>query len=262
MKTTKTTARKPTTNTKSTKQKNNQSLKKIRTCGLCGMTFTNYTRLLYHCKRHNNEREFKCKLETCGKEFITKSELQKHERVHQKFVSHKKVHSETEQIPRIDEGIPNIPEQDLSPNDISIPDDNDNASPETLAEFVTKDESISNEESHQNGEVNVSTSTGKQKSINGSVYTGVKPFRCDICSKSFIHVNQLQGHKESHVLDVNDNFIKINQEGESKAKSKPPVKLKTPTSGEKQKFQCQVCQVSFVNRRLFQKHIPIHLKKM
>ncbi|KAK1881439.1 Zinc finger protein 646 [Dissostichus eleginoides] len=140
-------------------------------CNICGKENSNSLALKSHLRSHNYQKKYSC--DQCEKSFRLASQLSTHERVHLtrrvKDRSYRKVDMEYP-----------IPEDDEIENDHPI---------EQLAGV-----GISPENSPAEYKTEVVYNAQSETSDDAAD----RPFRCDLCDKSYIHHRSLTNHKKTH----------------------------------------------------------------
>ncbi|XP_010770424.1 zinc finger protein 646 isoform X1 [Notothenia coriiceps] len=222
-------------------------------CDICGKENSNSLALKSHLRSHNYQKKYSC--DQCEKSFRLASQLSTHERVHVtrrvKDRSYRKVDMEYP-----------IPEDDEIENDHPI---------EQLAGV-----GISTENSPAEYKTDVVYNAQSETSDDAAD----RPFRCDLCDKSYIHHRSLTNHKKTHQVGkfectvccklFNNMAALYSHQRSHKTRSgtEPdsvggsytgaPLDQFSPQSQDAPVNFCHLCQVLFPNDEEFQEHIQMH----
>ncbi|KAL3051277.1 hypothetical protein OYC64_001527 [Pagothenia borchgrevinki] len=222
-------------------------------CNICGKENSNSLALKSHLRSHNYQKKYSC--DQCEKSFRLASQLSTHERVHLtrrvKDRSYRKVDIEYP-----------IPEDDEIENDHPI---------EQLAGV-----GISPENSPAEYKTEVVYNAQSETSDDAAD----RPFRCDLCDKSYIHHRSLTNHKKTHQVGkfectvccklFNNMAALYSHQRSHKTRSgtepdsvggsytAAPLDQFSPQSQDAPVNFCHLCQVLFPNDEEFQEHIQMH----
>lgn len=218
-------------------------------CDICGKENSNALALKSHLRSHTSQKKYSCA--ECGKAFRLATQLATHERVHLtrrvKEQSYRKVDMENDTHENI--------------HDI------ENNHPHHL-----NDESTS---------VGISTEDGlAEAQSETSEDAANRPFRCDLCDKSYIHHRSLTNHKKTHQVGMfectvcfklfNNMAALYSHQRTHKSRSgadpnsvggsytAPSLDQFSPQSQDAPVNFCHLCQVLFPNDEEFQEHIQMH----
>ncbi|XP_029977869.1 zinc finger protein 646 isoform X1 [Sphaeramia orbicularis] len=225
-------------------------------CNICGKENSNALALKSHLRSHTSQKKYSCS--DCGKAFRLASQLMTHERVHQ--------------VKRAKE-------------DLCRKADVEGAENENQHEVESKQLHHFHEQSPS---VGTSTNNSSDEDKTEEVYNAQsetddsanRPFRCNICGKSYIHLRSLTNHKKTHQTGMfectvcfklfNNMAALYSHQRSHKSKSRTePDSVDEPymdTSADQFSPQsqdapvnfCHLCQVLFPNDKEFQEHIQMH----
>ncbi|XP_028989870.1 zinc finger protein 646 isoform X2 [Betta splendens] len=228
-------------------------------CNICGKDNSNALALKSHLRSHTSPKKYSCA--ECGKAFRLASQLATHERVHlakrAKEQSYRKVDVDNvtrETRPKIK----NNHSQNFSGHLV-----NAGTSTEYSPAEIKMEEDI----------YNAKAETASDDAAN-------RPFRCDLCDKSYIHHRSLANHKKTHqvgkfectvCLKLFNNMAALySHQRTHKARNGPdnsslgglytgtPIDQFSPQKQDAQVNFCHLCQVLFPNDDEFQEHIQMH----
>ncbi|XP_034049805.1 zinc finger protein 646 [Thalassophryne amazonica] len=220
-------------------------------CNICGKENSNALALKSHIRSHTSPKKYSCV--ECGKAFRLATQLATHERVH--FARRAK----QESYRKVDvEFVANESESDRNNHLVEQPEDG-----------------ISSKNSP-----GVATPNAYKAQHETSEDASNRPFRCDLCDKSYIHHRSLANHKKTHqvgtfecsvCLKVFNNLAALYSHQRShKTKSVtdpaetgqlstgPTLDQFAPPSRDGAVNFCHLCQVLFPSDGEFQEHIHMH----
>ncbi|XP_031147316.1 zinc finger protein 646 isoform X2 [Sander lucioperca] len=222
-------------------------------CNICGKENSNALALKSHLRSHTSQKKYSCA--ECGKGFRLATQLTTHEKVHlarrvkeQSFRKVDMAYSTHE--------IENDHPHHLSEQSASVGTYTENSPAEEKTEVVYNTESETSED------------------------TANRPFRCDLCDKSYIHHRSLTNHKKTHQVGMfectvcfklfNNMAALYSHQRSHKARSvtdpdsmggshtgAPPDQFSPQSQDDPVNF-CHLCQVLFPNDEEFQEHIQMH----
>ncbi|XP_069011931.1 zinc finger protein 646 [Embiotoca jacksoni] len=220
-------------------------------CNICGKENSNALALKSHLRSHTYLKKYSCA--ECGKAFRLATQLATHERVHlarrAKERSYKKVDMEFSS-----HEIEDDPPHHLSENSANV--STENSPCEDKAEGIYNTQSDTSDDAAN------------------------RPFRCDLCDKSYIHHRSLTNHKKTHQVGMfectvcfklfNNMAALYSHQRTHKARSEgdlgsvggsytgAPVDQFSPQSQDATVNFCHLCQVLFSSDEEFQEHIQMH----
>ncbi|XP_040922965.1 zinc finger protein 646 isoform X2 [Toxotes jaculatrix] len=226
-------------------------------CNICGKENSNALALKSHLRCHTSQKKYSC--EECGKAFRLASQLATHERVHlarrAKEQSYRKV------------------DMEYSTNENRHEIENNH--PHHLSE-----ESASVGISTETSPVEYKTEVVYNAQAETSDDAANRPFRCDLCDKSYIHHRSLTNHKKTHQVGMfectvcfklfNNMAALYSHQRTHKARSGTdpgsmggsytgtPLGQFSPQNQDAPVNFCHLCQVLFTSDEEFQEHIQIH----
>ncbi|XP_026170907.1 zinc finger protein 646 isoform X2 [Mastacembelus armatus] len=223
-------------------------------CNICGKENSNAWALKSHLRSHTSQKKYSCA--ECGKGFRLASQLATHERVHlarrAKEQSYRKLDMEY-----LTHEIENDHPHHLNEHSASVGISTENSPAENEMEIV----------------YNAQTETSDDAAN--------RPFRCDLCDKSYIHHRSLTNHKKTHQVGMfectvcfklfNNMAALYSHQRTHKARSgtdpgslggsytgTPPDHQFSPRSQNAPVNFCHLCQVLLPNDEEFQEHIQMH----
>ncbi|XP_022046584.1 zinc finger protein 646 [Acanthochromis polyacanthus] len=223
-------------------------------CNICGKENSNALALKSHLRSHTSQKKYSCA--ECGKSFRLATQLATHEKVHMFRREKKQSYTKADMEYSAQEHeleIENDHLQHLSEQSANVDDSTENSPSEDKSE-ATYDETCDDAES--------------------------RPYRCDICDKSYIHHRSLTNHKKTHQVGMFECTVCFKQfnnmatlyshqrthkarsgtdlssPGESYAGT--PVDQFSPQSQDAPVNFCHLCQVLFPNDDEFEEHIQMH----
>lgn len=225
-------------------------------CDICGKENSNALALKSHLRSHTSQKKYSCA--ECGKAFRLATQLATHERVHLtkrvKEQSYRKVDMEYDTHENRHE-IENHPHH-LNEQSTSVGMSTENSPAEDKVGIVYNAQSESSEDAAD------------------------RPFRCDLCDKSYIHHRSLTNHKKTHQVGMfectvcfklfNNMAALYSHQRTHKARSgaEPNSVSGSYTATSLDQFSpqsqdapvnfCHLCQVLFPNDEEFQEHIQMH----
>lgn len=211
-------------------------------CNVCGKENSNALALKSHLRSHASQKKYSCAL--CGKSFRLATQLATHERVH--FTKQ-------------------VKEQSYRKVD---------------TEYPTHKNDEPHRYSEQSSSLEVSTENGTAQSESSDDAVN-RPFRCDLCDKSYIHHRSLSNHKKTHQVGMfectvcfklfNNMAALYSHQRSHKGKSGTDATNATigsnrvtsldKFSAQSQDAQvnfCHLCQILFPSEEEFQEHIRLH----
>ncbi|KAM8836949.1 zinc finger protein 646 isoform 1-T6 [Spinachia spinachia] len=222
-------------------------------CNICGKENSNTLALKSHLRSHTYQKKYSCA--ECGKAFRLATQLTTHQRVH---------------LAR------RVKEKSYRKVDMEYPAD----------EIEIE---IENDLSEQTGSVRNSTENSPADDEMDAVYNpqfethdgaATRPYRCDLCDKSYIHHRSLNNHKKTHQVGMfectvcfklfNNMAALYSHQRTHKTRSgadpdsmagsytSTPLDQFSPQSQEASVNFCHLCQVLFPNDEEFQEHIQMH----
>ncbi|XP_020493265.2 zinc finger protein 646 [Labrus bergylta] len=222
-------------------------------CDICGKENSNALALKSHLRIHNSQKKYSC--DECGKAFRLATQLATHERVHLarrvKEQSYRKVDTEY------------------------LSDETENDQPQAPTEY-----SNSVEDSAEIRPVEEKTEVVYHLQSETSDDSANRPFRCDLCDKSYLHHRSLTNHKKTHQVGMFECTVCFKlfnnmaalyshqRTHKSRSGSDPgsvggsytgtPLNQFSPQSQDAPVNFCHLCQVLFPNDEEFQEHIQMH----
>lgn len=222
-------------------------------CNICGKENSNALALKSHLRSHTSQKKYSC--EECGKGFRLATQLATHERVH---------------LAR------RVKEQSYRKVDVDYPThENESDYPHSF--------------SKQSASLGISGENSPAEDITEAVYNAQsetsddatnRPFKCDLCDKSYIHLRSLTNHKKTHQVGMfectvcfklfNNMAALYSHQRTHKARSGAEASSVmgshaaaaldkfSPQSQDAQVNFCHLCQVLFPNDEEFQEHIQMH----
>lgn len=237
-------------------------------CQICSRRLSNALALKSHLRIHTSRKKYSCT--ECGKAFRLAAQLTTHQKVHR----NQEVRGRSRRSNRKRNQSSNVHEMDLfQPADQPVYDPMPDLSLDVGSE---------------NGFTNHLTSERIVNSVaesDGAGEHGDRPFRCDMCDKSYRHNASLINHRKTHQMGIFEcpicfkqlnNLAALNshQRTHSRTRSRPsmvtPGSPKTHTGTELKQSPsalqngapdvlfCQLCQMAFANEDDFQNHIILH----
>ncbi|XP_071319754.1 zinc finger protein 658B isoform X3 [Trachinotus anak] len=226
-------------------------------CNICGKENSNALSLKSHLRSHTSQKKYSCA--ECGKAFRLATQLATHERVHlarrAKEQSYRKVDMEYSTHENIHE-IENDHSHHISEHSASVGTSTENSPAEDKTEVV------------YNAQAETSDDAAN------------RPFRCDLCDKSYIHHRSLTNHKKTHQVGMfectvcfklfNNMAALYSHQRTHKARggtdpgsmggpyTGTPLGQFSPQSQDAPVNFCHLCQVLFPSDEEFQEHIQMH----
>ncbi|XP_034413850.1 zinc finger protein 646 isoform X2 [Cyclopterus lumpus] len=232
-------------------------------CNICGKDNSNALALKSHLRSHTSQKKYSC--DECGKAFRLATQLATHERVH---LSRR------------------VKEKSYRKVDMEYPTDEIESENETENEIESENE---NDLSEQSASAQISTGNSPADDKMEIVYNAQsetsdgavnRPFRCDLCDKSYIHYRSLTNHKKTHQVGMfectvcfklfNNMAALYSHQRTHKTRSGTdpdsmggsytgtPLGQFSPQSQDARVNFCHLCQVLFPNDEEFQEHIQMH----
>lgn len=222
-------------------------------CNICGKENSNALALKSHLRSHTSQKKYSCA--ECGKAFRLATQLATHEKVHlarrAKEQSYRKVDMD---YPTHE--IENDHPHHFSEQSASLGISTENSPAEEKAEAAYNAPSETSDDAAN------------------------RPFRCDLCDKSYIHHRSLTNHKKTHQVGMfectvcfklfNNMAALYSHQRTHKARSGTNTSAMigshtvtqmdkfSPQSQDAQVNFCHLCQVLFPNDEEFQEHIQMH----
>nr|XP_019938656.1 PREDICTED: zinc finger protein 646-like isoform X1 [Paralichthys olivaceus]XP_019938657.1 PREDICTED: zinc finger protein 646-like isoform X1 [Paralichthys olivaceus]XP_019938658.1 PREDICTED: zinc finger protein 646-like isoform X1 [Paralichthys olivaceus] len=226
-------------------------------CNICGKENSNALSLKSHLRSHTSQKKYSCV--QCGKGFRLASQLATHEKVHLsrrvKEQSFRKLDAEYpahENSHAIENDRPHHPNEHLASVGISTEN----------SPFEDKTEDIYNAQAESSDDA------------------ADRPFKCDLCDKSYIHHRSLTNHKKTHQVGMfectvcfklfNNMAALYSHQRTHKSRSgtdpgsmggsftSTPLAQFSPQNQDAQVNFCHLCQVLFPSDEEFQEHIQMH----
>ncbi|KAM9426629.1 zinc finger protein 646 [Pholidichthys leucotaenia] len=223
-------------------------------CSVCGKENSNASALKSHLRSHTSQKKYSCA--DCGKTFRLATQLATHERVHlARQVKERTYQNVDTEYPSHENGHEIENDLDEYPGSVGIP--TVNSSSKDASELVYK----------------------VQSETSGDAVD--RPFKCDLCDKSYIHHRSLTNHKKTHQVGtfectvcfklfnnmaalyshqrthkVRSGTSNISSTGGSYAGT--PLDQYSPQNQDAPVNFCHLCQVLFPNNEEFQEHIQMH----
>ncbi|KAG7272840.1 hypothetical protein CRUP_025820 [Coryphaenoides rupestris] len=226
-------------------------------CQICGKENSNALALKSHLRSHTSQKKYSC--EDCGKAFRLASQLATHERVHLS-----KQHGKEQSFRAVDD------EYGESENRDEMREDDQRLLYErSAAGGLSMDNSPAEEDE-----------AGPLDHAETSEDTGTRPYKCDLCDKSYIHFRSLTNHKKTHqtgmfectvCFKLFNNMAALyshhrthrSRDGEEpdaagECSSTPQHSQFSPQNQDTAVNFCHLCQVLFSTDDEFQEHIQMH----
>ncbi|CAL8289856.1 unnamed protein product [Gadus morhua 'NCC'] len=210
-------------------------------CQICGKENSNTLALKSHLRSHTSQKKYACM--DCGKAFRLASQLATHERVH--LSKHVKEQAFRTVEDDCEESDPHEEEELFEPSVENSPEEDENGPPDHASDDP-----------------------------------GDRPFRCDLCDKSYIHYRSLTNHKRTHqtgmfecpvCFKLFNNMAALyghqrthrGRGGDEPSASdgpyaSPPPSHFSPHTQDSSLNFCHLCQVLFSTDEEFQEHIQMH----
>ncbi|XP_053720908.1 zinc finger protein 646 [Synchiropus splendidus] len=216
-------------------------------CDICGKENSNASALKSHMRSHTSRKKHTCS--QCGKAFRLASQLATHEKMHltKEVRSYQNVNLES---PTMEDG--SHYENEESTSDVTVTKN----SPAVKSELVNTPRSETSDDA------------------------GDRPYKCDLCDKSYIHLRSLANHKKTHQVGtfeceicfktLSNMAALYSHQRSHKTRSRadqrslngsftgPTCDQLSPPSPETSVHFCHLCQVVLTNEEDFQEHIQIH----
>lgn len=227
-------------------------------CNVCGKENSNALALKSHLRSHTSQKKYSCA--ECGKAFRLATQLATHERVHLARRAKEQSYRKIDMDYLTHENTPKI--------------ENDNS--QHLSEQLAS-VGMSTEISPAENKMEEDVYNAQAETSDGAAH---RPFRCDLCDKSYIHHRSLTNHKKTHQVGMfectvcfklfNNMAALYSHQRTHKARSGTdsgslgglytgaPLDQFSPQSQEAPANFCHLCQVVFPNDEEFQEHIQIH----
>ncbi|KAG7507734.1 zinc finger protein 646-like isoform X1 [Solea senegalensis] len=225
-------------------------------CDICGKENSNALSLKSHLRSHTSRKKYSCT--ECGKGFRLATQLATHERAHltrrAKGPSYRKLDMEDSTDEQLDK-IENDHPHNLRKRPSSVRISTENSPVKDTAEVYNLQAESSDD-------------------------AGNRPFRCDLCDKSYIHLRSLSNHKKTHQVgkfectvcfkQFNNMAALYSHQRTHKGRSGTdtgsvgvsytgtPQGQFSPQSQDAPVNFCHLCQVHFPSDEEFQEHIQMH----
>ncbi|XP_017274022.1 zinc finger protein 62 homolog isoform X2 [Kryptolebias marmoratus] len=219
-------------------------------CSICGKENWNASALKSHLRSHTSFKKYSCA--ECGKAFRLATQLATHERVH---LTRK---SKSQSFSNIDM---EYPTHDIENNQ--------------QHQFADKLDSVGISIENSPSDDKINDYNSQSETCDDTVN---RPFRCDLCDKSYIHHRSLINHRKTHQLGVfectvcfklfNNMAAFYSHQRTHKARSRTDLSLTGDTNTTLNQLPkhshdasvnfCHLCQVLFPNEEEFQEHIQMH----
>ncbi|KAM9816947.1 uncharacterized protein znf646 [Neosynchiropus ocellatus] len=216
-------------------------------CDICGKENSNASALKSHMRSHTSQKKHTCS--QCGKAFRLASQLATHEKMHltKEVRSYKNVNIES----------PTTEDDSHFENEESTSDvTGTKNSPAVRSELVNTPQSETSDDADD------------------------RPYKCDLCDKSYIHLRSLANHKKTHLVGkfeceicfkmLNNMAALYSHQRIHKSRSRagrrsqngsftgPTCDQLSPPSPETSVHFCHLCQIVLTNEEDFQEHIQMH----
>lgn len=239
-------------------------------CHICARKLSNALALKSHLRIHTSRKKYSCM--ECGKAFRLSTQLATHQKVHR----NRELRGRTKRNDLTENQTESICEDDQL-QDFSMISD--------LSPDIGLD--VAPENSFSNGMMSelIPSSTPEGDTFaNGS--NGDRPFKCDMCDKTYRHHGSLINHKKTHQMGIFEctvcfkqfnNLAALNshQRIHYKIRGRPstgnPVTPEAPYQNSKSEPEsnvqqngatsvpfCHLCQVAFATDDEFQNHVMLH----
>ncbi|KAM3859422.1 zinc finger protein 646 [Diretmus argenteus] len=225
-------------------------------CQICGKENSNALSLKSHLRSHTSQKKYSCT--ECGKAFRLATQLATHERVHLSR------HAKEQSFRKVDMDYNTFENtNELDENDHPHCLDEQSAS----VGITTEDSSTEDKMWVHNPETETSGDAEN------------RPFKCDLCDKSYIHHRSLTNHKKTHQVGMfectvcfklfnNMAALYSHQRTHKTRSGTDPSSMDVAYTGTPDQFSpqsqdapvnfCHLCQVLFPNDEEFQEHIQMH----
>ncbi|XP_051531061.1 zinc finger protein 646-like [Myxocyprinus asiaticus] len=233
-------------------------------CHICSRKLFNALALKSHLRIHTSRKKYSCT--ECGKAFRLATQLATHQKVHRNKESQGKIRTSDSARSHIESGYEDDDLPHLDEVDFEIMPD--------LQPDIAPMSSLSNGAVSEH----VPRST-LDSDMAADDDAGDRPFKCNLCDKTYRHHGSLINHKKTHQMGVFEcpicfrqfnNLAALNshQRIHSKTRGRPIVQtssltdckpeLTSPQNGDANVHFCHLCQVVFPNDDEFQNHILLH----
>ncbi|KAM4623446.1 zinc finger protein 646 [Polymixia lowei] len=226
-------------------------------CQICGKENSNALALKSHLRSHTSQKKYSCM--ECGKAFRLATQLATHEKVHlSKQAKERSFRRVGMEYPAVG-------------NRNEIEDDDS---------YHLDEQSTSAGISTENSPIEDDVGEADNAETEGYADAASRPFKCDLCDRSYIHYRSLTNHKKTHQVGMfectvcfklfNNLAALYSHQRTHKTRSgaepvsrditytgTPPDQF-SPQSQEAPVNFCHLCQVLFPNDEEFQEHIQMH----
>uniref|UniRef100_A0A8C2IBW9 Zinc finger protein 646-like n=1 Tax=Cyprinus carpio TaxID=7962 RepID=A0A8C2IBW9_CYPCA len=240
-------------------------------CHICSRKLSNALALKSHLRIHTSRKKYSCT--ECGKGFRLATQL----------VTHQKAHRNKESQIRTKDSANSLTESNYKDVELLHLDEMDfDIIPDLQPDMKLN---IAPTSSLSNGEVSehILNSTTESDMANEDD-SADRPFKCDLCGKTYRHHGSLINHKKTHQMGVFEcpvcfkqfnNLAALNSHQRIHSKTHGRLSVQTskavltdckqepaphvmPQNGDAKIHFCHLCQVAFANDDEFQNHILLH----
>ncbi|XP_052427481.1 zinc finger protein 646 isoform X2 [Carassius gibelio] len=240
-------------------------------CHICSRKLSNALALKSHLRIHTSRKKYSCT--ECGKAFRLATQL----------VTHQKVHRNKESQIRTKDSANSLIESDYKDDELLHLDEMEfDMIPDLQSDMKLN---IAPMNSLSNGAVSEHISnTTTESDMAAEDDAGDRPFKCDLCDKTYRHHGSLINHKKTHQMGLFEcpvcfkqfcNLAALNSHQRIHSKTRGRLSVQTskaalteckqelephvmPQNGDDNIHFCHLCQVAFANDDEFQNHILLH----
>ncbi|KAF7705351.1 hypothetical protein HF521_020637 [Silurus meridionalis] len=241
-------------------------------CHICARKLSNALALKSHLRIHTSQKKYSCM--DCGKNFRLATQLATHQKVHRNRAFQGRTKNSELKLNQAEEICDDAPLQQVDEQDFDM-------IPELSSDFELD---VAPDNGFSNGLMSEPIpSSNAEHDTTGD--DGDRPFKCDMCEKTYRHHGSLINHKKTHQMGIfecsvcfkqfnNLAALTSHQRIHSKTRGHPstvspltPEAYTDSTSEEASKeFQngaanilfCHLCQSAFSNDDEFQNHVMLH----
>ncbi|XP_026132011.1 zinc finger protein 850 isoform X1 [Carassius auratus] len=240
-------------------------------CHICSRKLSNALALKSHLRIHTSRKKYSCT--ECGKAFRLATQL----------VTHQKVHRNKESQIRTKDSANSLIESDYKDDELLHLDEMEfDMIPDLQSDMKLN---IAPMNSLSNGAVSEHISnTTTESDMAAEDDAGDRPFKCELCDKTYRHHGSLINHKKTHQMGLFEcpvcfkqfcNLAALNSHQRIHSKTRGRLSVQTskaalteckqelephvmPQNGDDNIHFCHLCQVAFANDDEFQNHILLH----